>query len=120
MTAPTQEGKKAAREINQILPVSVLDQGLIETLGISEASEQYELEIASLIDSFTNLPALLESHKTLVEALTRIRDGAELCECDHTTKDCCALQHPIDFVCPFCIADIALAKAKEVTDGKRD
>jgi hypothetical protein len=55
--------------------------------------------------------------KELREALTRIRDGAELCECDHTTKDCCALQHPVDAFCAFCIADRALSGEPETKEG---
>lgn len=47
----------------------------------------------------------------LVKALQRIRDGAEPCECAHSDENCCALQHPVDFVCPYCIADIAIKKA---------
>ena len=54
-----------------------------------------------------------ETNRKLLEALERIRDRAEPCGCDHTTEDCCALQHPLDFVCPYCIADIAIADARK-------
>lgn len=42
------------------------------------------------------------------EALQRIVDGDESCQCDHATKGCCDL---VDFYCPKCIAARALAKA---------
>lgn len=41
--------QRAARRINEQLPTSVLDEGLIVTLGVSEAALQYEHELAQII-----------------------------------------------------------------------
>lgn len=45
--------------------------------------------------------------RKLEEALERIRDGSELCECDHSTEDCCVNVDDVD-CCAFCVSDVAL------------
>jgi hypothetical protein len=55
----------------------------------------------------------MSDSRRLKKALERIRDGAEGCECEHDTEDCCNNCDPVDYVCPYCIADVALKSLGE-------
>src|SRR5579863_9736195 len=54
---------------------------------------------------------LISKSPEMLAALEKIRDGAEHCECDHTTEDCCAAQDGRAF-CAFCIAERVIREAR--------
>lgn len=53
----------------------------------------------------------------LVKALRRIADRGD-CECQHDSEDCCNNCPPGDYVCPECIAEVALKNYTGGLNGK--
>ena len=48
-TSTEHPAARAAREINDRLPASVLNQGIVEEVGASEAALQYKCELVAII-----------------------------------------------------------------------
>lgn len=92
---------------------SVIREALAAPGSTSGPTERFSQDAGGLKLPATERPAEQgrvlnsEASSPLIKALQRIVGGGT-CECEHDSPDCCDNCHPVDFVCPECIAGVAL------------
>lgn len=89
MTREREIAEKLARTIDvEMLPTSVLNQGIIETLGVGEAALDFEMRMANYIEA-----ALLAYRAEILEQAAKISERLDRCgECNQVTKVTAAIR----------------------------
>lgn len=130
MTPIEDRHREAAREIDLELPTSVLDQGVIVALGVSEAAAQYEEHLAAILAKHFPFPSsgtgeLVEALRGLMKVVPRsyyswalesedkIRNAIAIC--DEALRKAEAGREPEpDYRCGFC-GDILKQGPRDMT-----